>query len=144
MMKYTKLMKERIRRVKILFKELGYDFLESEIHENSYSAGFELRNEFQGGVYIDRDSKFLEIAFSFSFSSHLGPFIQEKLEDMLRTCYEFGCYLNLFNTEEEIAFSVFSKIYFVGLNYYSLKETVKDFQLCVEAIKDIIKFEDDE
>ncbi len=137
-------MKERIRRVRVLFKELGYNFKESEIHENSYSAGFEYKEEFIGGIYIDKDSKFMEIAFSFSFSSHLGSFIQNKLEDMLRTCYEFGCYLNLFNAEEEIAFSVFSKIYYVGLNFYSLKETIKDFQLCVDSIKDIIKFEDDE
>ena len=38
-------------------------------------------------------------------------------------------------------FSVFSKVYFAGLNYYSLKETLKDFLFCVDDIKDIIEIE---
>ena len=93
-MKYSKLMKERIRRVRIIFKELGYDLVEGEKNEESFSAAFENEEGFQGGFFIDNDNKFLEIAFTFSFSQELGSFIQQRLEDMLRVCYEFGCYMN--------------------------------------------------
>ena len=62
-------------------------------------------------------------------------YIQEKLEEMLKICYEFGCYLNLQHNEEEIEFSLYSKIYYAGLNYYALKETMRDFQGCIETLK---------
>ena len=57
---------------------------------------------------------------------------------MLKICYEFGCYLNL-QKNDEIMFSVFSKIYFAGLNYYSLKETLKDFNGCIESLRELIE-----
>ena len=137
-MKYTKLMKERIRRVTVLFRELGYELAEGEVSENTYASAFEKDANFRGGFFIDDDNKFLEIAFTFSFSPHLGNFIQERLEDMLKICYEYGCYMNL-QKFEDFNFSVFSKVYFAGLNYYSLKETLKDFLYCVDDIKEIIE-----
>ena len=90
-MKYSKLMKERIRRTAILFKELGYEILDGELLEDTYTAGFESEDGFQGGVFIDRESKFLELAFTFSFSPELSTFIQRKMDEMLRICYEYGC-----------------------------------------------------
>jgi hypothetical protein len=140
-MKYSKLMKERIRRVRILFKELGYELFEGERQEDTYTASFEVGESFQGGFYIDSDNKFLEIAYTFSFSAQLGPLIQRKLEEMLKICYEYGCYINLQTENEEISFSVFSKVYFAGLNYYSLRETLKDYQDCIEALKELIEIE---
>ncbi len=137
-MKYTKLMKERIRRVSVLFKELGYDLSDGEMTENTYSAGYEKESVFQGGFFIDDDSKFLEVAFTFSFSSRMGSYVQDRLEEMLKICYEYGCYMNI-QKFEEYNFSVFSKIYFAGLNYYALKETLRDFQYCVEDLKEIIE-----
>lgn len=134
-MKYSKLMKERIRRVRVLFKELGYDIFEGEKHEESYSAGIDDNNDFQCGYYIDTDSKFLEIVFTFSFSLKLGQYVKNNLEEMTKICYEYGCYLNLFTSEEEITFSVFSKIYYAGLNYYSLRDTLNDFKGCTEDLK---------
>ena len=137
-MKYSKLMKERIRRVRILFRELGHEIVEGERSEESFSAAYENDEGFLGGFFIDADNKFLEIAFTFSFSNELGSFIQQRLEEMLRVCYEYGCYMNVQNTNSEIEFSVYSKIYYAGLNYYSLKETLRDFQACVESIKEVI------
>ena len=142
-MKYTKLMKERIRRVSVLFKELGYDISDGDMTENTYSSGYEKDSEFFGGFFIDEDSKFLEIAFTFSFSPRMANFIQDRLEEMLKVCYEYGCYMNI-QKFEDFNFSVFSKVYFAGLNYYSLKETLKDFHYCIEDIKEIIELNSDE
>ncbi len=137
-MKYSKLMKERIRRVKVLFKELGFDIYEGEKQEDSYTAGIDDNNDFQCSYYIDNDSKFLEVAFTFSFSVKLGTFIQKNLHEMLKICYEYGCYMNIYSAEDEIAFSIFSKLYYAGLNYYSLRETMSDFKACVTDLMDLL------
>jgi hypothetical protein len=136
-------MKERIKRVNVLFRELGYEISEGDLSDSTFSSSFEKDANFCGGFFIDDDSKFLEIAFTFSFSPRMGSFIQERLEDMLKICYEYGCYMNL-QKFEDFNFSVFSKVYFAGLNYYSLKETLKDFLYCVEDIKEIIEIETEE
>ncbi|MDR1893697.1 MAG: hypothetical protein LBQ61_03255 [Spirochaetales bacterium] len=136
-MKFSKLMKERIRRVKVLFAELGYEVYEDSLQDDSYSAAFERDGEFAGGFMINGESKFLEIAFAFSFSTSLSHFLQSQLEKMIEMCYTFGCYLSV-QKEEDLSFSVFSKIYFAGLNYYALKETLRDFHSCIEALKEII------
>ena len=143
-MKYSKLMKERIRRARVLFKELGYDLVEGEKNEETFSAAFENEDGFQGGFFIDSDNKFLEFAFTFSFSKELGLYIQGKLEEMLRVCYEFGCYINLQKLEEEIEFSIYSKLYYSGLNYFALRETLRDFQGCIESLKRLVDITVDE
>lgn len=137
-MKFSKIMKERIYRSKVLFKELGYEVYDGSVMDDSYSAGFEKGGEFAGGFFIDSESKFLEIAFSFSFSPALSGFLQAQLEEMLKVCYEFGCYMNI-QKEEDLSFSVFSKVYFAGLNYYALKETLRDFHSCIDTLKEIIE-----
>jgi hypothetical protein len=142
-MKYSKLMKERIHRSRVLFAELGYTVLEGERDEESYSAGFE-RDDFQGGFFIDGDSKFLEIAFTFSFSTQMGEFIRDKLQEMLRVCYEYGCYMNLQKDDNEISFSVFTKVYFAGLNYYALRETLRDFRGCIDSLKEVVDIREEE
>ena len=73
----------------------------------------------------------------------MACFIQDRLEEMLKVCYEYGCYMNI-QKFEDFNFSVFSKVYFAGLNYYSLKETLKDFNYCVDDIKDIIQIDSEE
>ena len=138
-MNYSKLMKERIRRVRVLLKELGYEVYETEKDEETYTATFEDSEGFQGGFFIDRENKFLEIAFTFAFSDKLGSYIKTKLEEMLKICYEFGCYMNINKESDEITFSVFSKIYFAGLNYFALRETLRDFTGCVLSIKDALE-----
>jgi hypothetical protein len=138
-MRLSKLMKERIRRTTILLKELGFELLEGEFQDDTFTAGFESGNGFQGGIFIDRESKFLELGFTFSFSPELTGFIRERLEEMMQICYEFGCYPNLQAGPDEIEYSLFSKVYYAGLNYFSLKETLKDFQEAVEATRSLLE-----
>lgn len=137
-MKQSKVMKERIRRVRVLFRELGYEFLDGELIDDTYSAGVE-QGDFQAGIFIDRESKFLELAFTFSFSSALEEFIRERLEEMFQICYEFGCYTNLQATRGEISFSLFAKLHYAGMNYFSLKETVRDFRGAIAAVSDLLE-----
>lgn len=140
-MKFSKIMKERIRRTRVLFGELGYELVDGERNEETYSAAFENSAGFQGGLFIDRDNKFLEIAFTFSFSPILGEFVRQKLEEMLKICYEFGCYLNIQKNNSDIAFSIYSKLYYAGLTYYALKETLRDFKECVECLKEVVNLQ---
>lgn len=138
-MKKSKIMEERIRRVNILFQELEFSIRDSEYDETTYTASFEANDGFQGGIFIDKKSKFLEISFTFFFPISMSDFLKQKLEDMLKICYEFGCYLNLDKTSTEIYFSIFTKLYYSGLNYYSLKQSVMDFRNCVNELKTLIK-----
>lgn len=139
-MKYSKLMKERVRRVRVIMRELGFELVDAELQQDTYSAGFEHADGFAGGVYIDRESKFLELGYTFAFSSNLSEFIQARLEEMLRICYEYGCHTNLQNSVNEVTFSVFTKIYYAGLNYYALKETLRDFRESIDELTELLEF----
>ncbi|MBA7476794.1 hypothetical protein ES707_12189 [subsurface metagenome] len=132
-------MAERIRRVEVLFKELGYTILDTERSAESYSAGFENSEGLQGGFFIDRASRFLEIAYSFSFSLSMYEFFKVRLEKMLKTTYEYGCYSNVQLNRRDISFSVFAKIYYSGLNYYSLKDNLRDFQECIKSLTEVLE-----
>jgi hypothetical protein len=138
-MKHSKLMKERVRRVGVLLRELGFEMLDGEFLEETYSAGFESDDGFQGGIFIDRDSKFLELAYTFSFSINLADYLQRKLGEIMQICYEYGCYVNLQTSQREITLSILSKIYYAGLNYYALKETVRDYREAVESLVEVLE-----
>jgi hypothetical protein len=138
-MKYSKLMEERIRRVRVLFRELGYRVRESERSSDTYSAGFEDDEGMQGGFFIDRASRFLELAYTFSFSPTMAEYVKTRLEEMLKISYEYGCYINIQTSRDEIAFSVFSKIYYSGLNYYCLRDSLREFRYCVQALTDVLE-----
>ncbi len=83
-MKNSKVMKERIRRVKVLFKELGYKILETERFTDSFSAGFEDEEGLQGGFFIDQASRFLEIAYTFAFSTASSHFVRNRVSESLK------------------------------------------------------------
>jgi hypothetical protein len=138
-MKFSKLMEERIRRVRVLFRELGYRIRESERSTDTYSAGFEDEEGMQGGFFIDRASRFLELAYTFSFSPTMSEYLKTRLEEMLKVSYEYGCYINIQTSREEIAFSVFTKIYYSGLNFYALRDSLREFRFCVQALTDILE-----
>ena len=141
-MKHSKVMEERIRRVRIVFKELGYKLHETERSDDTFSAGFENDEGMQGGFFIDRSSRFVEIAYTFSFSPTMAEYVKTRLEDMLKISYEYGCYINLQTADEEIAFSVFTKLYYTGLNYYSLKDSLREFALCIHSLTDLLEIAD--
>lgn len=143
-MRQSKIMQERVRRVRVLFKELGYRIHEPDRTSDMYSAGFQDRDDLQGGFFIDSDSAFLEIAYTFSFSSSMANYVRDRLEEMLRVSYEYGCYFNIQTSVEEIAFSVFTKIYYSGLNYRSLEDTLREFKQCVASVTDLLEIDEGE
>ena len=141
MTRRQRVMHERIRRVRALFGEVGYRTAEAERSDDSYSATFTGPKGAEGGLFIDRDSRFLEVGYTFSFSTSLAEFVKERLEEIMRAAYEFGCYANILAGNAEIVLSVFTKVYFSGLNYYSLRDSLLDFNRCVAAITEIVDIE---
>jgi hypothetical protein len=137
------LIEERKRRVEVLLKELNYEIIEAEELDDAYSASIQDDQGFMAAYYIDRESKFLEFSFVFSFSPEFHDFIRDRLDEMLQICYEFASYVNIINSKDEIAFSVFTKIYYAGLNYYALKETLKDFKAAVRNLTDLLDIRQD-
>ncbi len=140
-MKQNRLMQERIRRTTILLRELGYEIQEGEVADDSYSAGFVTPDGFQAGFFIDADSKFLELVFTFTFGKGMADFVRERIEEVMHTLYEYGCYFTLQIDQEEISYTIFSKIYFAGLNYFALKETIRDFRDAVDANQEIFEIQ---
>jgi len=59
----------------------------------------------------------------------------------MKICYEFGCYYNFLKTKHEITFTIFTKEYYSGLNYNSLRDNIKDFRKCSSMISDLIDAE---
>lgn len=132
------LIQERKRRVAVLLKELNYEVIDEEDIEDAYSASIQDDQGFMAAYYIDRESKFLEFSFVFSFTPQFQDFIRDRLDEMLQICYEFAAYVNIINNREEIAFSVYTKIYYAGLNYYALKETLRDFKGAVKNLTELL------
>ena len=135
----SQLMEERIRRITVLFSELSFRVVEDERSHNAYSATFEDDDAFQAGVLIERGSRFIELAYALTFPATYSQLMKGKLEEMLKICYEFGCYVSLQQTATEISYSVFTKIYYSGLNYYSLRDSLRDFRECVAALMDLLE-----
>ena len=142
-MKRQQLFKEKIKRTRVLFKELGYKLGDIQSTDDCFSAAFKNSDNSNGGIFIDNDCNFLELLFTFSFSQSMSDFIKDRLENMLDICYEYGCYINFQKADQEFAFSIFSKIYFTGLNYYSLKDSMNDFSDCIETLTEIIDIQKD-
>ena len=136
-MKPSRLLQERIRRVNVLVRELGYEITDGDVGGDSYKCSCVANDGFQAGLFVDADSKFLELAFTFTFSSQMANFFRERLDEAMYSLYEFGCYFSLHTDHREITYTIFSKVYFAGLNYFSLKETLRDFRDAVEANQEI-------
>lgn len=68
----------------------------------------------------------------------MADFIKDRLEEMLKVCYEYGSYISIQTSTKEITFSLFSKLYYSGLNYSSLKDALKDFKECMESVTDLM------
>ena len=132
-------MRERVRRVKVILAELGYQVVDPEERDGAFTAGLQNEAGFQAGFYIDEESRFLEIAFSFTFSPSLAGFLRSRMEDVLRLCYEYGSYFNLQHIKKETTLTVFTKIYFVGLSYHALKETLRDFRENISALRELVE-----
>lgn len=137
------ILEERKRRVEVLLRELNYEIIDAEPLEDAYSASIQDEAGFMSAYFIDKESKFLEFSFVFSFSPEFQDFIRDRLDEMLQICYEFASYVNIINSNDEISFSLFTKIYYAGLNYYSLKETLRDFKSAVKNLTELLDIRQD-
>jgi hypothetical protein len=135
-------MKEIIERVETFFSELGYSMIDVEETGELYQASFSMDDEVEGSIFIESTGTFLELAYSYTFDVDEEGFLKEHLESMMNICYEYGCYFNIIKGNDEINFSVFSKLYFSGLNVESLQETLEDFISCNHEIMEAFSGDD--
>jgi len=137
-MKESQVMKERIQLAYILCKKLGMQFENADDQEDMYTADITEPDGFSTAILIDSETNFLEIMYSFLFSESMFRYIKNCLRDINSICYEYGCYTYYQVVEGEIMISVFSKIYYSGLNYNSLQDTLQDFKYCIESMKEVV------
>jgi hypothetical protein len=123
-------MEESVERVEAIFGELGYNIFEREISEEMYQASFGKDTEATGSIFLENACSFIEIAYTYVFEREEENFLKEHLESMMNICYEYGIYFNIMREEDEISFSIFSKLYLSGLNVESLQDTIEDFIAC--------------
>jgi len=71
--------------------------------------------------------------------TNMADFVRERMDEIIHTLYEYGCYFTMHVDTNDIVFSIFSKIYFAGLNYFSLKETIKDLREAIDAHQEIFE-----
>jgi len=136
-------MKEIIERIETIFSELGYDVVDREESEELYQSSFIKDGEIAGSIFIENNSNFLEIAYSYTFDIHEEEFLKDHLESMMNICYEYGNYFNIMKSDDEINFSIFAKLYFSGLNVESLQDTLEDFNACNRELALIFELEGD-
>lgn len=139
-MNKAKVLEKRIKRIKNLFKEIEYSFIDEIKKSETYSCEIKNTKGFKCGLFIDCYCQFMELSYSFSFSLLFFNFLSQNMEDVLKICYEYGCYFNLEKVKSEMILSIFSKAYFSGLNYYSLKANVRDFKKCIITITKLLEF----
>ena len=136
-------MKEWIERTETIFSELGYDIFDKEQSEDIYQASFGKNSKFNGSFFIENDSNFIELAYTYTFDNNEENFLRENLESMLEICYEYGSYFNILKGEDEIHFSIFTKIYFSGFNVESLSDTLEDFIACNQELTLMFELDED-
>ena len=87
-MKESKVLGERIRRSKVLFRELGYRILGGERTKDAYTAAFSSEDGAQGSLFIDRESRFLELGYTYGRSGGLLRHARGILEELARVTGE--------------------------------------------------------
>ncbi|MBN2736848.1 MAG: hypothetical protein JXR70_07685 [Spirochaetales bacterium] len=137
----NKKLSRRVHRITLYLKELEYQVFDEDINSEFYTAELETPKGVRLGMFIDKTSPFGEFIYTFSFSLLMGEFLKTRIEEIMKICYEFGCYFNMNQNGGEINFSLFSKIYFTGLNYHSLYETLNDHLRCVNYLTQLLDFD---
>ncbi len=136
--------KELIETIETIFSELGYKIFDREETEDLYQASFSSNTEIGGSIFVEKESNFLELAYSYTFDIDEEDFLKEHLESMMNICYEYGNYFNIMKTDDEINFTIFTKLYFSGLNVESMQDTLDDFISCNHEIIEVFGIEEDE
>ena len=137
-------MKDLIERIEAICSELGFRIIDREESEELYQSSLLQNDEICGSLFIEKDSNFLEIAYTYTFDIEEENFLKSHLESMMNICYEYGDYFNIMKGEDEINFSIFTKVYFSGLNVESMQDTLDDFIACNREIIEIFGLDEDE
>lgn len=137
-------MKDLIERIEAICSELGFRIIDREESEELYQSSFLQNDEICGSLFVEKDSNFLEIAYTYTFDLEEENFLKSHLESMMNICYEYGNYFNIMKGEDEINFSIFTKVYFSGLNVESMQDTFDDFIACNHEIIEIFGLDEDE
>jgi len=130
-------MQDIIERIETICSELGYSIIDREESNELYQSSFVKDDEIAGSLFVEKNSNFLEVAYSYTFDVDEEEFLKDHLESMMNICYEYGNYFNIMKGEDEINFSIFSKLYFSGLNVESMQDTLDDFIACTHEIMDV-------
>ena len=136
--------RELIETIETIFSELGYKIFDREETEDLYQASFSSNSEIGGSIFVEKESNFLELAYSYTFDIDEEDFLKEHLESMMNICYEYGNYFNVIKTDDEINFTIFAKLYFSGLNLESMQDTLDDFISCNHEIIEVFGIEEDD
>ena len=136
-------MKDIIERIETIFSELGYDVVDREESDELYQSSFVKDNEIAGSLFVENNSNFLEIAYSYTFDIDEEDFLKDHLESMMNICYEYGNYFNISKNNDEINFSIFAKVYFSGINVESLQDTLDDFNACNREIIEVFGIDEE-
>ncbi|MCK4923954.1 MAG: hypothetical protein KAS61_03220 [Spirochaetes bacterium] len=137
-------MKDLIERIEAICSELGFRIIDREESEELYQSSLLQNDEICGSLFVEKDSNFLEIAYTYTFDVEEENFLKSHLESMMNICYEYGNYFNIMKGEDEINFSIFTKVYFSGLNVESMQDTFDDFIACNHEIIEIFGLDEDE
>ena len=137
-------MKDLIERIEAICSELGFRIIDREESEELYQSSLLQNDEICGSLFVEKDSNFLEIAYTYTFDVEEENFLKSHLESMMNICYEYGNYFNIMKGEDEINFSIFTKVYFSGLNVESMQDTFDEFIACNHEIIEIFGLDEDE
>ena len=100
-------MKDLIERIEAICSELGFRVIDREESEELYQSSLLQNDEICGSLFVEKDSNFLEIAYTYTFDVEEENFLKSHLESMMNICYEYGDYFNIMKGEDEINFSIF-------------------------------------
>jgi hypothetical protein len=137
-------MKDIIERAETIFSELGYDISEREESEDVYQSSFGKGGKYSGSFFIEKNGNFIELAYTFTFDLDEESYLRDELDSLMDICYEYGCHFSILKGENEIHFSMFSKLYFSGLNVESLGDTLEDFIDCTQELAVLFEMEEGE
>jgi hypothetical protein len=137
-------MKDIIERAETIFSELGYDICEREESEDVYQSSFGKGGKYSGSFFIEKNGNFIELAYTFTFDLDEESYLKDELDSLMDICYEYGCYFSILKGDNEIHFSVFSKLYFSGLNVESLGDALEDFIDCTRELAVLFEMEEGE
>ena len=124
-------------RTQILLRELGFSLLDSQINRDNWSIHFQDSLGFSGSATGHSGQLFLELGCKFAFSVREQDFLRDRMETFMQVCYRFGCYFLIQTENDQITISLFSKLYFSGLQYYALEETCTDLKNAVEEMRQV-------